>query len=208
MSFYKYKKYKIKIMKKQIKLLIEKLFSEMKFNKLLEYNFDDFDPGHYNNNTFLRNRIRNHYMNLGCKATTLSATSREGNNTLVEIKIRRNTNPAYNTDFIKLKVVSRKSTSKDNFCLKIEENGLNLFKETEGVSHVAFVFDDDDYADKHEIFVLPIQLIKETYDNLMLNKNMKKDENKNFIWRKRLCLTNKFIKNNSIDSFMLNAKEL
>ena len=37
---------------------------------------------------------------------------------------------------------------------------------------------------------------------------MKKDENKNFIWRKRLCLANKFIKNNSIDNFMLNAKEL
>lgn len=197
-------------MKKQIKLLIEKLFIEMKSNKLLEYNFDDFDPGHYNSNTFLRTRIRDHYMNLGCKATTLSATSREGNKTFVEIKIRKNTNPAYNTDFIKLKVVSRKSTSKDNFCLKIEENSLNLFKETEGVTHVAFVFDDDYYADKHEIFVLPIELIKETYDNLMLllKQKIKKDENKNFIWRKRLCLTNKFIKNNSIDNFMLNAKEL
>lgn len=195
-------------MKNLYKNIINDLAKIVK-KQLNETRFEDIDHSNNNGFKYIKKRIMYYFKNLGCYATLLSPTSRTTDNTSVDIKIRENKNKVYKSDYIGLKVVCRKSTSKDNFYLKINEQGINLFT-NDDVTHIAFVFDDDVYADKHEILILPKDLIKEIYNNLKdaAKRKIKFDKYHNFIWRTGICLSNKFILKYQIDNFMLNALEL
>lgn len=177
--------------------------------QLNETKFEDMDHSNNNGFKYIKKRIVYYYKNLGCYATLLSPSSRINDKTLVDIKIKENKNIKYKSNNIGLKVVCRKSTSIDNFYLKIKDKGINLFTDNE-ITHIAFVFDDEIYADKHEILILPKDLIEEIYNSLKdaAKRKIKFDKYHNFIWRTGICLSNKFIQENQIDSFMLNVLEL
>ena len=180
---------------------------------LNESKYDDVD--HQHNNKFYRagKRVTMHYNGLNYQAQYYSNDRKNKIHTAADISIKNNTNTAYKSPTNGIKLVFRKPTSKDNFCLQIVDNDINVFDD-DNITHIAFM-NELEKPNKFKVYILEKALIETVYDNLKNKINVRKslqskklvDQDFNFLnntkGKEGICLSNSFIRTNCIDSFLL-----